>query len=152
MLYCLCVCVAVRKSHAEVEAMKRQAKGLAQEYDRLLMEHHQLQVKHTHTHPQRWILYVHEITEHCVNHTNTGVILLHRISRVLQTKRISNHRNTVTCFQVLSLLFPWKDFLLIILQLCAMYSAPPEAMFVFTTFNCHLQLLFLWCFNRGTFI
>ncbi|XP_038560932.1 B-cell receptor-associated protein 29-like isoform X2 [Micropterus salmoides] len=34
---------AVRKSHAEVEAMKRQAKGLAQEYDRLLMEHHQLQ-------------------------------------------------------------------------------------------------------------
>ncbi|GAA6224026.1 B-cell receptor-associated protein 29-like isoform X1 [Lates japonicus] len=34
---------AVRKSHAEVEAMKRQAKGLAQEYDRLLREHHQLQ-------------------------------------------------------------------------------------------------------------
>ncbi|XP_039988641.1 B-cell receptor-associated protein 29-like [Xiphias gladius] len=34
---------AVCKSHAEVEAMKRQAKGLAQEYDRLLREHHQLQ-------------------------------------------------------------------------------------------------------------
>ncbi|XP_018540000.1 B-cell receptor-associated protein 29 isoform X3 [Lates calcarifer] len=34
---------AMRKSHAEVEAMKRQAKGLAQEYDRLLREHHQLQ-------------------------------------------------------------------------------------------------------------
>ncbi|XP_073328937.1 B-cell receptor-associated protein 29-like [Pagrus major] len=34
---------AVHKSHAEVEAMKRQAKGLAQEYDRLLTEHHQLQ-------------------------------------------------------------------------------------------------------------
>ncbi|XP_068460078.1 B-cell receptor-associated protein 29-like [Clinocottus analis] len=34
---------AVRKSHAEVEAMRRQAKGLAQEYDRLLTEHHQLQ-------------------------------------------------------------------------------------------------------------
>lgn len=34
---------AVHKSQAEVEAMKRQAKGLAQEYDRLLMEHHQLQ-------------------------------------------------------------------------------------------------------------
>ncbi|XP_071753677.1 B-cell receptor-associated protein 29-like [Centroberyx gerrardi] len=34
---------AVRKSHAEVEAMRRQAKGLAQEYDRLLREHHQLQ-------------------------------------------------------------------------------------------------------------
>ncbi|XP_044213558.1 B-cell receptor-associated protein 29 [Thunnus albacares] len=34
---------AVHKSHAEVEAMKRQAKGLAQEYDRLLSEHHQLQ-------------------------------------------------------------------------------------------------------------
>ncbi|XP_041652159.1 B-cell receptor-associated protein 29-like [Cheilinus undulatus] len=34
---------AVRKSQAEVEAMKRQAKGLAQEYDRLLREHHQLQ-------------------------------------------------------------------------------------------------------------
>ncbi|XP_029138064.2 B-cell receptor-associated protein 29 [Labrus bergylta] len=33
----------VRKSNAEVEAMKRQAKGLAQEYDRLLREHHQLQ-------------------------------------------------------------------------------------------------------------
>uniref|UniRef100_A0A667ZMB0 Endoplasmic reticulum transmembrane protein n=1 Tax=Myripristis murdjan TaxID=586833 RepID=A0A667ZMB0_9TELE len=37
-------CVAVRKSHAEVEAMKRQAKSLAQEYDRLLREHHKLQV------------------------------------------------------------------------------------------------------------
>ncbi|XP_019934361.1 B-cell receptor-associated protein 29-like [Paralichthys olivaceus] len=34
---------AVHKSDAEVEAMKRQAKGLAQEYDRLLREHHQLQ-------------------------------------------------------------------------------------------------------------
>ncbi|XP_029909531.1 B-cell receptor-associated protein 29-like [Myripristis murdjan] len=34
---------AVRKSHAEVEAMKRQAKSLAQEYDRLLREHHKLQ-------------------------------------------------------------------------------------------------------------
>ncbi|XP_071380288.1 B-cell receptor-associated protein 29-like [Centroberyx affinis] len=34
---------AVRKSHAEVDAMRRQAKGLAQEYDRLLREHHQLQ-------------------------------------------------------------------------------------------------------------
>lgn len=34
---------AVRKSNAEVEAMRRQAKGLAQEYDRLLREHHQLQ-------------------------------------------------------------------------------------------------------------
>lgn len=33
-----------RKSNAEVEAMKRQAKGLALEYDRLLREHHQLQV------------------------------------------------------------------------------------------------------------
>ncbi|RVE71646.1 hypothetical protein OJAV_G00053950 [Oryzias javanicus] len=32
-----------RKSNAEVEAMKRQAKGLALEYDRLLKEHHQLQ-------------------------------------------------------------------------------------------------------------
>uniref|UniRef100_A0A672I1U6 Endoplasmic reticulum transmembrane protein n=1 Tax=Salarias fasciatus TaxID=181472 RepID=A0A672I1U6_SALFA len=39
------VCVALRKSQAEVEAMRRQAKGLAQEYDRLLSEHHQLQVK-----------------------------------------------------------------------------------------------------------
>ncbi|AWP08222.1 putative B-cell receptor-associated protein 29-like [Scophthalmus maximus] len=34
---------AVHKSHAEVDAMKRQAKGLAQEYDRLLREHNQLQ-------------------------------------------------------------------------------------------------------------
>lgn len=34
---------ALRKSDAEVEAMRRQAKGLAQEYDRLLTEHHQLQ-------------------------------------------------------------------------------------------------------------
>ncbi|TMS05685.1 B-cell receptor-associated protein 29 [Larimichthys crocea] len=34
---------ALRRSHAEVEAMRRQAKGLAQEYDRLLTEHHQLQ-------------------------------------------------------------------------------------------------------------
>ncbi|XP_035012202.2 B-cell receptor-associated protein 29 [Hippoglossus stenolepis] len=34
---------AVHKSHAEVEAMKRQSKGLAHEYDRLLTEHHQLQ-------------------------------------------------------------------------------------------------------------
>ncbi|XP_029992299.1 B-cell receptor-associated protein 29-like [Sphaeramia orbicularis] len=34
---------AVRQSQAEVEAMRRQAKGLAQEYDRLLSEHHQLQ-------------------------------------------------------------------------------------------------------------
>lgn len=36
--------VVVRKSSAEVEAMRRQSKGLAQEYDRLLTEHHQLQV------------------------------------------------------------------------------------------------------------
>ncbi|XP_069551240.1 B-cell receptor-associated protein 29-like [Brachyistius frenatus] len=34
---------SVRKSNAEVEAMRRQARGLAQEYDRLLREHHQLQ-------------------------------------------------------------------------------------------------------------
>ncbi|KAM4733648.1 B-cell receptor-associated protein 29-like [Anableps anableps] len=34
---------AVRRSNAEAEAMKRQAKGLAQEYDRLLREHHLLQ-------------------------------------------------------------------------------------------------------------
>ncbi|CAG08712.1 unnamed protein product [Tetraodon nigroviridis] len=34
---------AVLRSKAEVEAMKKQAKGLAQEYDRLLTEHHQLQ-------------------------------------------------------------------------------------------------------------
>ncbi|XP_029010633.1 B-cell receptor-associated protein 29-like [Betta splendens] len=33
----------LHQSHAEVEAMKRQSKGLAQEYDRLLREHHQLQ-------------------------------------------------------------------------------------------------------------
>lgn len=43
------VSAAVHKSKAEVEAMKKQAKGLAQEYDRLLTEHHQLQVTHTHT-------------------------------------------------------------------------------------------------------
>ncbi|XP_016521409.1 B-cell receptor-associated protein 29-like [Poecilia formosa] len=34
---------AVRRSDAEVEAMKKQAKGLAHEYDRLLREHHLLQ-------------------------------------------------------------------------------------------------------------
>ncbi|XP_039881973.1 B-cell receptor-associated protein 29-like isoform X2 [Simochromis diagramma] len=34
---------AVCKSDADIEAMRRQAKGLAQEYDRLLREHHQLQ-------------------------------------------------------------------------------------------------------------
>ncbi|KAM4619547.1 B-cell receptor-associated protein 29 [Polymixia lowei] len=34
---------AVRKSHVEVEAMRKQAKGLTQEYDRLLREHNQLQ-------------------------------------------------------------------------------------------------------------
>ncbi|XP_056138151.1 B-cell receptor-associated protein 29-like [Lampris incognitus] len=34
---------AMHRSHAEVEAMKRQTKGLTQEYDRLLREHHQLQ-------------------------------------------------------------------------------------------------------------
>ncbi|XP_068614370.1 B-cell receptor-associated protein 29-like [Brachionichthys hirsutus] len=34
---------AVSRSRVELEAMKRQAKGLAQEYDRLLKEHHQLQ-------------------------------------------------------------------------------------------------------------
>ncbi|KAM4553420.1 B-cell receptor-associated protein 29 [Fundulus diaphanus] len=34
---------AVRRSNAEVEAMRRQAKGLAQEYDRLLREHQLLQ-------------------------------------------------------------------------------------------------------------
>lgn len=45
---------AVRRSHAELEAMKRQAKGLAQEYDRLLREHHQLQVNTLQT----------QITEH----------------------------------------------------------------------------------------
>ena len=44
----MCLCLAVHKSHAEVEAMKRQAKGLAHEYDRLLTEHHKLQVKCTH--------------------------------------------------------------------------------------------------------
>uniref|UniRef100_A0A3B3V5N6 Endoplasmic reticulum transmembrane protein n=1 Tax=Poecilia latipinna TaxID=48699 RepID=A0A3B3V5N6_9TELE len=35
----------VRRSDAEVEAMKKQAKGLAHEYDRLLREHHLLQVR-----------------------------------------------------------------------------------------------------------
>uniref|UniRef100_A0A3B3Y5G5 Endoplasmic reticulum transmembrane protein n=1 Tax=Poecilia mexicana TaxID=48701 RepID=A0A3B3Y5G5_9TELE len=35
----------VRRSDAEVEAMKKQAKGLAYEYDRLLREHHLLQVR-----------------------------------------------------------------------------------------------------------
>lgn len=44
----VCVSAAVHRSKAEVEAMKKQAKGLAQEYDRLLTEHHQLQVTHTH--------------------------------------------------------------------------------------------------------
>ncbi|XP_010903612.1 B-cell receptor-associated protein 29 [Esox lucius] len=34
---------AVRKANAEVEAMKRQARGLTKEYDRLLTEHTQLQ-------------------------------------------------------------------------------------------------------------
>uniref|UniRef100_A0A3B3TMR2 Endoplasmic reticulum transmembrane protein n=1 Tax=Poecilia latipinna TaxID=48699 RepID=A0A3B3TMR2_9TELE len=34
---------AVRRSDAEVEAMKKQAKGLAHEYDRLLREHHLLE-------------------------------------------------------------------------------------------------------------
>ncbi|XP_061630266.1 B-cell receptor-associated protein 29 isoform X2 [Phyllopteryx taeniolatus] len=34
---------AVHKSHTEVEAMNRQAKGLAKEYERLLSDHHQLQ-------------------------------------------------------------------------------------------------------------
>ncbi|CAN9499088.1 unnamed protein product [Ophioblennius macclurei] len=34
---------ALKKSQVEVEAMRRQAKGLEQEYDRLLIEHHQLQ-------------------------------------------------------------------------------------------------------------
>ncbi|KAF7663987.1 hypothetical protein LDENG_00192740 [Lucifuga dentata] len=34
---------AVHKSQAEVEAMRRQAKGLTKEYDRLLREHHLLQ-------------------------------------------------------------------------------------------------------------
>uniref|UniRef100_A0A3B3WIK5 Endoplasmic reticulum transmembrane protein n=1 Tax=Poecilia mexicana TaxID=48701 RepID=A0A3B3WIK5_9TELE len=34
---------AVRRSDAEVEAMKKQAKGLAYEYDRLLREHHLLE-------------------------------------------------------------------------------------------------------------
>lgn len=34
---------AVRKANADNEAMMRQTKGLAQEYDRLLREHHQLQ-------------------------------------------------------------------------------------------------------------
>uniref|UniRef100_A0A3B3WIP6 Endoplasmic reticulum transmembrane protein n=1 Tax=Poecilia mexicana TaxID=48701 RepID=A0A3B3WIP6_9TELE len=38
---------AVRRSDAEVEAMKKQAKGLAYEYDRLLREHHLLQVRGT---------------------------------------------------------------------------------------------------------
>ncbi|XP_054588885.1 B-cell receptor-associated protein 29 isoform X2 [Nothobranchius furzeri] len=37
---------AVKKSQAEVEAMRSQTKGLAQEYDRLLKEHHQLQKLH----------------------------------------------------------------------------------------------------------
>ncbi|XP_019750635.1 B-cell receptor-associated protein 29-like [Hippocampus comes] len=34
---------AIHKSHAEVETMRSQTKGLAKEYDRLLSEHHQLQ-------------------------------------------------------------------------------------------------------------
>ncbi|KAK6317787.1 hypothetical protein J4Q44_G00110780 [Coregonus suidteri] len=34
---------AVRKSNAEVEAMKRQANGLTKEYDRLLTKHNELQ-------------------------------------------------------------------------------------------------------------
>lgn len=45
----LFLCVALRKSSAEVDAMRRQSKGLAQEYDRLLTEHHKLQVKHAQT-------------------------------------------------------------------------------------------------------
>lgn len=108
-ILCVCVCVAVRKSNAEVEAMRRQAKGLAQEYDRLLSEHHQLQVtqKHkcTHTcsmfkHSHKYLLFT--------DSTNTAVIiflilyLLHRIFRVLKTKRISNqqeyHFNRIVCY------------------------------------------------------
>lgn len=51
----LFLCVALRKSSAEVEAMRRQSKGLAQEYDRLLTEHHKLQVKHAQT-PNHFVL------------------------------------------------------------------------------------------------
>lgn len=91
----LFLCVAARKSLAEVEAMRRQAKGLAQEYDRLLTEHHQLQVKHTryiicehaNTKPQKYWLYI---------NSTECFLFFHRISRVLQTKRINNHRNTAT--------------------------------------------------------
>lgn len=89
------VCAAVHKSHAEVEAMRRQAKGLAQEYDRLLTEHHQLQVKHTDV----FHMCVHQITNYSLYITwvilFSILYLVHRISRVLQTKRISNHRSAV---------------------------------------------------------
>uniref|UniRef100_A0A3B3V576 Endoplasmic reticulum transmembrane protein n=1 Tax=Poecilia latipinna TaxID=48699 RepID=A0A3B3V576_9TELE len=44
--YLACIS-SVRRSDAEVEAMKKQAKGLAHEYDRLLREHHLLQVRGT---------------------------------------------------------------------------------------------------------
>lgn len=63
------MCVAVRKSNAEMEAMKRQAKGLAQEYDRLLTEHQQLQVKHTVTFNS------HKILPEGDNNPNLSVIL-----------------------------------------------------------------------------
>uniref|UniRef100_A0A3B4VK17 Endoplasmic reticulum transmembrane protein n=1 Tax=Seriola dumerili TaxID=41447 RepID=A0A3B4VK17_SERDU len=62
----LFVCAAVRKSHTEVEAMKRQAKGLAQEYDRLLREHHQLQVTQTHKNILYMCMQIHKHNIHSV--------------------------------------------------------------------------------------
>lgn len=111
MIICreLFLCVAVHKSHAEVEAMRRQAKGLAQEYDRLLTEHHQLQVKHPrlvvcvheNTKPQKIYMYI--ISTECFF---LFFRLIHRISRVLQTKRSSNHRNTAMFSKCC---FVWSD-------------------------------------------
>lgn len=83
-----------------------------------------------------------------INPTNTGVILnlflylIHRTNRVLQTKRISNHRNTVTfVFKMFHLFLLFFHYTRTVFYLQA-------AMFVlsFTT------SFFLWSLNLSTFL
>lgn len=77
----------------------------------------------------------HNTTDCKSNLTDTGVILfltlcfIHRISRALKTKRISNHRDTAQNW--LRVLFvPRIPFPLITLGLCILWIKPPAAIFV----------------------
>lgn len=43
----VCFSVALKKSKSDLDAMKKQTEGLTKEYDRLLQEHQEIQVRPT---------------------------------------------------------------------------------------------------------